>query len=84
MKEYVEKRRQLLIEALLDPAIGFQQRGKAIDLLVPKANPLKDPSGEIDKALIRLLDPTLADKYTKFTKGKGCIALARRGQLTYF
>lgn len=55
------KRLQALIAIALDPMNGWQERGAAIDALVPPGQPLRYPNREIDDALLKLLDPKLAD-----------------------
>ena len=79
-----EKRVEALIKIVLDPKSGWQERAKAIELLVPEDNPHRYPSKKIDKAMLRLFDPKLADDVINFTLEKACSALARRGQSAYF
>lgn len=76
------------IEALIRVALStnsyWEERGRAIDLLVPPDQPLKYPNSEIDEALLRLMDPSMADETINFTLGKACLALARRGRTNTF
>jgi hypothetical protein len=79
-----DKRIRAIIEVALDFKAGFEERGKAIDLLVPREQPLKYPDREIDEALVKLLDPALADEVVNFTLGHTCRAIACRGRTEYF
>ena len=76
------------IEALIRVALSTnsysEERGRAIDLLAPPDQPLKYPDPEIDEALLRLMDPAMADRIVNWTLGKACLALARRGRTDTF
>ena len=73
-----------LIQVALDPKSGWQQRGEAIDLLVPVEAPLSHPDRKIDEALVKLLNPALGDDILNFTQAHACAALALRGRLEQF
>ena len=73
-----------LIRIALSTNSYWQERGRAIELLVPPDQPLKYPDPEIDEALVRLFDPALADDLTNWTLGEACQALARRGRTDSF
>jgi len=73
-----------LIQVAMDPGNGWEERAKAIDCLVPRDAPLKYPDRKIDEALVRLLNPQLADKVVNFTVEHACRALALRGRIEYF
>lgn len=79
-----QKRVKVLIQVAMDPKSGFEERGKAIELLVPPENPLRYPTPDIDAALVQLLSPELADDIVNFTLEHACRALARRGKTEYF
>jgi hypothetical protein len=79
-----KKRVEALIQVALDPKSGFQERGKAIELLVPHDQPLRYPTPDIDAALVQLFSPELADAYYNITLACACRALARRGKTEYF
>lgn len=79
-----QKRIKALIEVALDPKSGTEERGKAIELLVPPDQPLRYPTKDIDAALVKLLSPKLADDVVNFTLGCACRGLARRGKIEYF
>ncbi|MFH1707936.1 MAG: hypothetical protein ABIF71_08455 [Planctomycetota bacterium] len=78
------ERVKALIKIALDPKSEWAERGKAIDQLVPPAQPLRYPTRDIDDALVALLDPKLGDPLINFTLGKACQGLARRGRTEYF
>ena len=73
-----------LLRLVLSTNSHWDERGRAIDLLVPPCQPLRHPHPEIDEALVRLMAPDLADKTINFTLGKACLALARRGRTETF
>lgn len=79
-----QKRVAALVKVALDPKSGWDQRGQAIDHLVPASDPLKYRDRKVDEALLRLLDPKLADDTINFTLAVACRALALRGRTEYF
>ena len=79
-----DKRIDSLIAVALNPKSDWEERGKAIEYLVPDENPLKYPDKKIDEALAKLFDPKLGDDLINFTLGRACYALAMRGRVEYF
>lgn len=79
-----QKRVKALIEVALDPKSGWEERGRAIELLVPPDQPLRYPTTDVDTALVKLLNPRMADDVVNFTLGRACRSLARRGRTEYF
>jgi hypothetical protein len=77
----VDQRIAALVQVLLDPQQGWEVRGKAIELLVPHAEPRRHPHAAIDEALVAVLAADKADDTVNFTRGRACLALARRGQV---
>jgi hypothetical protein len=75
---------QAVIEVILDPGSGWEERRRAIELLVPRDQPVRYPTRDIDEALLRLFEPQLADEGGNLTLGKACRALARRGRSECF
>lgn len=73
-----------LIRVALATNSHWQERGRAIEWLVPPDQPLKYPGPEIDEALVQLLDPARADAIVNWTLGKACMALARRERADAF
>jgi hypothetical protein len=79
-----DKRIDALIAVALDPKSDWEERGKAIECLVPDDDPLRYPDRKIDEAMARLFDPKLKDDLINFTAARACYALAMRGRLEYF
>lgn len=79
-----DKRVKTLIAIALDPKSGWEERCKAIELLVPLDKPLRYPSRDVDRALVRLLDPKVGDDTINFTRQHAGRALARRGNTKSF
>jgi hypothetical protein len=79
-----ERRRKALVEIVLEPGSDWQERGDVLDALVPKDDPLRDPSKELDAVLLRLLDAELGDEICNFTGAEAARCLARRGRLEHF
>ena len=73
-----------IIQILHDPKTGWEERSRAIDLLVPDESPLRYAGPEVDEALIKLFEPEQADKGGDFTVRQACRALARRGRTDQF
>lgn len=73
-----------LVALLLDPASGWEQRSAAIEALVPAKDPMRHPQPEVDAALLRALDPDMADETVNFTCVAASRALARRGRIEHF
>lgn len=74
----------VLLEVLHDAKSGWQQRGEAIDLLVPPEDPMRYPQRQIDDALLRVMEADQADDTINFTQGAACRALALRGRTETF
>ncbi|MHC4202972.1 MAG: hypothetical protein ACYSU0_23545, partial [Planctomycetota bacterium] len=74
----------VLLDIALAPASGWELRGKTIKALVPPKDPMRYADKRIDEALVRLLDPDLADETIDFTLAEACQALARRGRFEIF
>lgn len=79
-----EQRVTALLAVLQDPKSGWEQRGKAIDLLVPPEEPMRYPQREIDDALLHSLNPDQADAVVNFTQAAACGALALRQRTETF
>ena len=79
-----KERVKALIQVALDPKSGWEQRGRAIKLLVPPDQPLRYPDRNIDDALVKLLSPELTDDTINFTIGNACRAIAQRGKTENF
>lgn len=73
-----------LLAVLKNPRRGWEARGQAIDLLVPPDEPLRHPGAEVDEALLRVLEPDMADDVVNFTRAKACHALALRRRVETF
>jgi len=73
-----------IIKKMHDPKNGWDERGRAIELLVPADEPLRYPGNEIDDALLRLLEHDQADETINFTLAGACRALALRGRVEQF
>ena len=73
-----------IIKMLHDPKTDWEERGCAIDALVPANNPLRYPGREIDEALLKLFDRNQADKTGKYTQVKASRSLALRSRTEYF
>lgn len=73
-----------LLAVLQNPKSGWDQRGQAIDLLVPPEEPLRYPQPEVDQALLRVLEPDQADDVVNFTQAAACRALALRRRTETF
>ena len=73
-----------LLEVMLAPKSGWEQRGDAIELLVPPGEPLRYPQKEVDEALRRLLDADRTDDLGNFTLARACRALALRQRTEVF
>ena len=78
------KRVATIIQIMHEPKSGWEERGRAIDLLIPPEAPLRYPGREIDDALLKLLEPEQADEILNFTMEKACHALALRGRTDLF
>lgn len=78
------QRVKALIGIVTNPKSGWEERGKAIELLVPADDPLRHPQAEVDRALLRTLDADQADEIINFTTGASCQALALRGRVETF
>ena len=72
-----QKRVKALIRVALDPRSGWEERGRAIDLLVPPGQPMRYPTRDVDDALVELLHPKRADELLNFTLARACRGLAR-------
>ena len=68
----------------LDPKNEWEDRDKAVELLVPADDPFRYPGREIDDALAALLDPKLNDGTTNYILRTACRALGQRGRVEYF
>jgi hypothetical protein len=79
-----EERIQSLIGVALNPESGWEDRGQAIELLAPYDAPLRYPDPRIDKTMLQLFNPALADKTINFTLEDACRALARRQRTEHF
>ena len=79
-----QQRIKALIDVALDPGSGWEERGRAIELLVPPDQPLRYQARDVDAALVKLLSPEMADDVINFTLGRACRGLARRGRTEYF
>ena len=79
-----KKRVETLIDIVLDPKSGWDQRLEALELLVPAEQPMRYPDKAIDVTLVKLFDPALADSTINFTRSRACRALARRGRIECF
>lgn len=75
---------QAMIRVLHETKSGWEERSRAIELLVPLEDPLRYPGDEIDQALLRVLEPNQADDTINFSLSRACGALARRGRTKYF
>lgn len=73
-----------LLAVLQNPKSGWEQRRKAIDLLVPPDDPLRFPQRKVDDALLRVLKPDQADDVINFTLPSACRALALRQRSEHF
>ena len=73
-----------IIQIMLDPKSGWEERGRAINLLVPIDAPLRYPDRQVDEALLKLFEPSRADDGINFSLEKSCLALARRGRTDLF
>ncbi len=73
-----------IIRVLHDPNSGWQERSRAIELLVPPEKPMRYPAQQVDEALLKLLAPDQADDTINFTLSAACRALARRGKVEHF
>ncbi|HKP03346.1 MAG TPA: hypothetical protein VJU77_08265 [Chthoniobacterales bacterium] len=73
-----------IIKMLHDPKTGWEERGRAIDALVPASNPLRFSGREIDEALFKLFERDQADGTDTYTQVQACKALALRGRTEYF
>lgn len=73
-----------LLAVLQDPKSGWDQRGRAIDLLVPPDEPMRYSQPAIDAALLRVLEPDQADEVVNFTQAAACRALALRQRTDTF
>ena len=80
----MDRRIDALIAVMLNREAGWEQREKAVDLLVPEEVPLKHPDRKIDAALLKVFDPEQADFLTNFTLSKAFNALVMRGRIEYF
>ncbi len=79
-----EARIDALIAIALDPKNGWEQRGDALELLVPQDNPLQYPDRRIDEALAKILEPARADDTINYSLQRACEALVKRGRVEYF
>jgi hypothetical protein len=73
-----KKRLATLLAILRNSKSGWDERDKAIDLLVPPNAPFRYPQREVDDALVRVLAPDMADDGLNLTLAKSCRALALR------
>ncbi len=73
-----------LLTTVQDPRAGWSERREALDLLVPPDDPLRHPQAEVDAALLRVLEPDMADPTVNFTLAGACRALARRQRVESF
>jgi len=73
-----------LLAVFQNPKSGWEQRGKAIALLVPPDEPMRYPQTAIDDALLHALDPDQADDVVNFTPAEACRALALRRRTETF
>ena len=73
-----------LIQVLLRPESGWEERGAAMKLLVPEEDPLRYPDKKIDLAILKVLNPEMADELTNFSLSAACRALALRGRVEHF
>ncbi|MGI8604669.1 MAG: hypothetical protein ACR2OZ_16985 [Verrucomicrobiales bacterium] len=78
------KRVATIIQIMYDPKTGWEERGRAIDLLVPPEAPLRYPGREVDDALLKLFEPGQADELINFSLERACRALALRGRTDQF
>jgi hypothetical protein len=73
-----------LIDLLLTPTSQWDERRRALDILVPEADPLRYPEAVVDQALLTLLEPEQADDTINFILVSASQALARRGRTQSF
>ena len=78
------QRKEELLDIVLDPKRNFSERSKAIELLVPKAEPLKYATRDLDEALLYFFEEHEHDKYQHYIIDNAAKALARRGRQEYF
>jgi hypothetical protein len=78
------KRVATIIKILHDPKSGWEERGRAVGLLVPRDAPLRYPGREVDDALLKLFEPGQADELINFSLERACRALALRGRTDLF
>lgn len=73
-----------IMQVMHDPKSGWEERGRAIALLVPSEAPLRYPGREIEDALLKLLEPGQADENLNVSLERACRALALRGRTDLF
>jgi hypothetical protein len=78
------KRVATIIRIMHDPKSGWEERGRAIELLVPTDAPLRYPGREVDEALLNLFEPGQSDNVINFSLERACRALALRGRTDLF
>jgi hypothetical protein len=77
------ERLNALLAVALNPKGGWE-RVEAINLLVPTEDPFRYPQRDVDNALLRMLDPDMADPIINFTSAWACQGLARRQRIETF
>ena len=75
------KRLATIIKILHNPKTEWEERARAIDVLVPVEAPLRYSGREIDDALLKLLGLPDKDRFVVARAGR---ALARRGRTEFF
>jgi len=78
------KRIAAVLDLLRQPAIDWQERARAIDVLVPSEDPQRFPTKAIDAALLERLEPPAQDADGAYIVGAAARALARRGRVEAF
>lgn len=73
-----------IIKMLHNPKTDWQERWRAIDLLVPQDAPMRYAGREVDEALLKLFEPGQANDSSKSTLDRACRALALRSRTDLF
>jgi hypothetical protein len=73
-----------LVALMIDPAVDWRERRRAVDVLVPADQPLRFNAAAVDEALLSLLQPGPNDSDGAYVVGPAAQALACRGRANAF